>query len=52
MQEGGGEEGVTALDVEGAVDDAGDLRPGEGSGTHGTGLDGDVEGAIGEIFAT
>ena len=36
--------------VETAVDDAWDLRPADGTGTHHTRFDGDVEGALGEIL--
>ena len=47
----GGEIGVAALGVATAIDDTGNLAPAKGSGTHGTGFDGDVEGAVGEVFA-
>ena len=47
-----GEVGVAALGVATTVDNAGYLTPSEGSGTHGAGFDGDVEGAVGEVFAT
>ena len=46
-----GEEVIATLIVLTAIDDAGDLRPADGAGTHGAGLDGDVEGAIGEVLA-
>ena len=47
-----GEEVIATLIVLTAVDDARDLCPADGAGTHGAGLDGDVEGAIGEVLAT
>ena len=47
-----GEEVIATLIVLTAIDDAGDLRPADGAGTHGAGLDGDVEGAIGEVLAS
>ena len=46
-----GEEVIATLIILTAVDDARDLRPADGAGTHGAGLDGDVEGAIGEVLA-
>lgn len=46
-----GEEVIATLIVLTAVDDAGDLCPADGAGTHGAGLDGDVEGAVGEVLA-
>ena len=46
-----GEEVIATLIVLTAVDDARDLCPADGAGTHGAGLDGDVEGAIGEVLA-
>ena len=52
MESTRGEEVIAALIVLTAVDDARDLRPADGAGTHGAGLDGDVEGAIGEVLAT
>ena len=47
-----GEEVIASLIILTAVDDARDLRPADGAGTHGAGLDGDVEGAVGEVLAT
>ena len=46
-----GEEVIASLIIQTAVDDARDLCPADGAGTHGAGLDGDVEGAIGEVLA-
>ena len=51
MEGVGGEIGVATLGVATAIDDAGNLTPSESSGTHGTGFDGDVEGAVGEVFS-
>ena len=48
----GGIELVAALLVGRTIDDTGNLCPADGSGTHRAGLDGDVEGAVGEILAT
>ena len=42
MEQGGGEEGLAALGIGGAVDQAAKLRPGQGSGTHRAGLYRDV----------
>ena len=46
-----GEEVIATLIILTAIDDAGDLRPADGAGTHGAGLDCDVECAVGKIFA-
>ena len=43
---------IATLLVATAIDDTGYLTPAQGSGTHGTGLYGDVEGAVGEVLAT
>ena len=51
MESTRGEEVIATLIILTAIDDAGDLRPADGAGTHGAGLDGDVEGAIGEVLA-
>lgn len=51
MESTRGEEVIATLIVLTAVDDARDLCPADGAGTHGAGLDGDVEGAIGEVLA-
>ena len=47
-----GEEVIATLIILTAIDDAGDLRPADGAGTHGAGLDGNVKGAIGEVLAS
>ena len=47
-----GEEVIATLIILTAVDDARDLRPADGAGTHGAGLDGNVKGAIGEVLAS
>ena len=47
----GGEIGVATLGVATAIDDAGNLAPSKSSGTHGTGFDSDIEGAVGEVFS-
>ena len=47
-----GEVGVASLGVATAIDDTGNLTPTEGSGTHSTGFDGDVEGAVDEVFTS
>lgn len=52
MESTRGEEVIATLIVLTAVDDARDLCPADGAGTHGAGLDGDVESAIGEVLAT
>ena len=52
MESTRGEEVIATLIILTAIDDAGDLRPADGAGTHGAGLDGDVEGAVGEVLAT
>ena len=51
MESTRGEEVIATLIILTAIDDAGDLRPADGAGTHGAGLVGDVEGAIGEVLA-
>ena len=51
MEGVGGEIGVAALGIATAIDDARNLTPSEGSSTHGTGFDGDVDGAVGKVFA-
>ena len=50
VQGAGGILSVAALGVVAAVDDAGHLCPAQGSGAHGARLDGDVEGAVGQVF--
>ena len=45
-----GEEVIATLIVLTAVDDARDLCPADGAGTHGAGLDGNVKGAIGKVL--
>ena len=50
MESTRGEEVVASLIILTAVDDARDLCPADGAGTHGAGLDSDVEGAIGEVL--
>ncbi len=52
MKSVGGEIGVATLGVATAIDNAGNLTPSESSSTHGAGFHGDVEGAVGEVFAT
>ena len=52
MESTRGEEVIATLIVLTAVDDARDLCPADGAGTHGAGLDGDVESAIGEVLAS
>ena len=42
---------ITTLGVFPAINDTGNLRPPQGSGTHGTGLHGDVEGTVGQVLA-
>ena len=51
VEEGRGEEGVTAAGVRGTVHDAAHLGPGQGAGTHGAGLYRDIEGALAEVLA-
>ena len=46
-----GEEVIATLIILTAVDDARDLRPADGAGTHRARLHGDVEGAVGEVLA-
>lgn len=46
-----GVETEAALGIGGAVDDAGQLGPSDGTGTHGARLHGDVERAVTEVFA-
>ena len=48
----GGESAVTTLFIGCSVYDAWYLCPSDGSGTHGTRFHGDVERAVGEIFAS
>ena len=43
---------VAAFHVGSTIDDAWNLRPPDGTGTHRAGLDGDVEGAFGQVFAS
>ena len=43
--------GIATLLVATAIDNAGYLAPSQGSGTHGAGLYGDVERAVGEVLA-
>ena len=52
MESTRGDKVIASLIILTAIDDAGDLRPSDGAGTHGAGLDGDVEGAVGEVLAT
>ena len=52
MESTRGEEVIATLIILTAVDDARDLRPADGAGTHGAGLDGNVKGAIGEVLAS
>ena len=40
------------LGVGSTIDDAGHLGPADGTGTHHTGLHGDIEGTVGEILPT
>ena len=51
MQGTGSVASVATLLVTTAIDDAGNLAPAQGTGTHGAGLYGDVEGAVGEVLA-
>ena len=52
VQGAGSVVGIASFLVAAAIDDAWYLAPAEGTGTHGAGLYGDVEGAVGQIFAS
>ena len=51
MESVGGKIGIAALGIATAKDNAWNLTPTKGSGTHSAGFDGDVEGAVGKVFA-
>lgn len=51
MKSVGGKIGIAALGIATAKDNAWNLTPTKGSGTHSAGFDGDVEGAVGKVFA-
>ena len=46
----GGVELETTFHVVRTIDDAGDLGPADGTGTHHAGFDGDVEGTLRQVF--